>query len=421
MANTFLVDDRIIHQVLENGLGMLYQKCNLIKTLHMGFKGEFARRNRPVGKKVKVERPMSWDVKSGATLQLQDITDSYDEVTVNNHSQVSFPITIDELTFNVTEFTEKYIGTAMRDIASHIENAAIDKLYKSVNQQIGGFASTDTFDNDMIVDAETRLAEGLSPEENKYCIVDPVGFGSFKKGIRSTYNPQDQISKYFKGGAVTDGVAGFRALFRNTFMPYHTSGTYVWDSTNPIKINGANQTGTTLTVDGGTTGDNLKAGDIVQISGVSEVHPQTKESISGRTKQVCVAEDWSLGDTSLKIAAPGLITSGPHKNCSGSPADNADLGNNPTGGGNGGASQKYKVALAYHKDFATFVSIPFAEPPKSERYGSAVYWQQKEMDGINMALCIDWDNQNYRTVMRIDVAWDVSLLRQQLVTRVAHY
>ena len=387
----------------------------------MGFKGEFAKRNRPVGDQVKVEKPMSWDVKSGATLQLQDISDAYDYVTCKNHSQVSFPITIDELTFDVTEFTKKYIGTAMRDIASHIENESIKKLRNLIGQQIGGFGTNDKFDNDMLVDGETRLAEGLSPEDGKYLIVDPIGFGNFKKGIRSTYNPSDQISRYFKKGAVTDGVGGFEALFRNTFITEHTSGTYVWDSTNPVKINGANQSGSSLTVDGGAANDTIKAGDIVQISGVSEVHPQTKEAISGRTKQVCVTQDWTQGtDTTLHIS-PGLITSGPHKNCSGSPADNADIGNNPvSGGGNGAASQKYFVGLAYHKDFATFVSVPFVAPPKSKEHGSAVYWQQKELDGLNMALCIDWDNQNYRTVMRLDIKWDVSILRQQLATRIAY-
>ena len=418
MANVFQVDDRVIHQVLENGLGLLSQKVNFIPTLHMGFKGEFARRNRPIGKTVKVENPMRWEVKSGAQLDTQEITDSVTEVTVNQHSQISFPLTIDELTFNVTEFTEKYIGTAMRDMASIIEQKSIAKLYKYVANQIGGVGSTDTFDYDMLVDAETCLANGLAPEENKCAIVNPVAFGNFKKSVKEYFNPSEQIAKYFRSAEMEGVVSGFRKVIRNTFMPKHTTGAYT--GAPPILVNGGDQKGLSINVDGGSAAKGLNEGDIITFGGgVNAVHAQSKTDM-GYAKQFVVTEDWDHGDTSIKIY-PAIVETGPEQNVTSVPIDNANVYPRLIQGVNTLAtpSKAYNVGLAYHKDFATFVSIPFQEPPKSDRFGSAVYWQQKELDGINMALCIDWDNQNYRTVMRLDVAWDVSILRPEIACRIA--
>ena len=384
----------------------------------MGFKGEFARRNRPIGKKVKVERPMRWEVKSGPVLDLQEISDAVDEVTVNEHSQISFPLTISELTFDVADFTEKYIATAMRDMASIIEQKSIQKLYMLVANQVGGIGSTDTFDYDMMVDSETALAMGLSPEENKCCLVNPQAFGNFKKSLDTQFNPQQQISAYFKGGEVTQGVSGFKKVMRNTFMPKHTSGTYLQTVTAAL-VNGANQSGLSITFDGGGT-QTFKAGDVITFEGVNAIHPQSKEDL-GYAKQFVVTADATAGTATALAIYPALTHDGPHKNVTGRPADNANIYNRPIQGATtlGAASQKYNIGLGYHKDFATFISIPFEEPPKSERYGSAVYWQQKELDGINMALCIDWDNTNYRTVMRLDVAWDVSILRPEIACRIA--
>lgn len=181
----------------------------------------------------------------------------------------------------------------------------------------------------------------------------------------------------------------------NTMMPAHTRG----GSNGAYLVNGAAQTGATLTVD---TGANAPSqGDIITIAGVFSVHPETKVS-TGVLQQFVVGA--SATTTSFPIS-PAIVTSGATQNVSGSPADNAAVTFLGT------ASTAVQTSLLFQKEAFAFATADLVMPSGVD------FASRQVLDGISMRVVRQYDINNDKFPCRLDVLYGYKTLRPQLAVR----
>jgi hypothetical protein len=124
----------------------------------------------------------------------------------------------------------------------------------------------------------------------------------------------------FNTGQFSGSALGVDEWYWDPNLPMHTTGTFT--SSTPA-VNGANQTGSTLTIDGMGT-YSLKAGDVFTLDGVYALNPVSYVN-TGDLQQFSLQADVAGTSTATLTFAPAIITTGPLRNVSGSPADNAAI------------------------------------------------------------------------------------------------
>ena len=246
-----------------------------------------------------------------------------------------------------------------------------------------------------------KLTDSLAPYGDRCLQLDTQANVDLVDALKGLFHDSSAIKKQYREGLV-GRTAGFGDIFETTLLPSHTSGTD--DGTGDYLVNGASQTGASLTVDTGT--GTLVDGDIITIAGVNRVHPETKTD-TGELQQFVVTADSGASAASLSIS-PSIVTSGATQNVSGSPADNAAVTKI------GGASAEYGVSLAHHKDAFAFATADLVMPNGVDFAARQVF------DGISMRIVRDYDINNDKLPCRIDVLYGYKAIRPQLACRFAN-
>ena len=218
---------------------------------------------------------------------------------------------------------------------------------------------------------------------------------------KGLFNDSAVLSENYREGRVGGPVGGFQQYYENTVTPSHTTGTAVEGDTT-YNINGAAESGATLTVDTGAT--TFLVGDIITIAGVNRVHPETKVD-TGSLQQFVVTANSGASATSLAIS-PALTATGASQNVTAVPADNAAI--NKIGAG---ASGTWDEVLSFQRDAFAFATADLVMPTGVD------FAAREVMDGISMRIIRDYTIADDKFPCRIDVMYGYKTLRAQLAHR----
>lgn len=297
-----------------------------------------------------------------------------------------------DLTLSLDDFSKRILDPAMSVLAANIEADALS-MYKQVYQSIWNGGSAATYNK--ALDARVLLQRSLAPANERTALMDSLAMADVVKDTKTLFQDDASIAKQYKEGYM-GRAAGFDWA-ENTLMPSHTrsaaNGAYL--------VNGASQTGATLTVD---TGANAPSeGDVITIAGVYSVHPETKVS-TGVLQQFVIGSGATT--TSFPIS-PSIITSGATQNVSGSPADNAAV----TFAGT--ASTAVQTSLLFQKGAFAFATADLVMPQGVD------FASRQVLDGVSMRIVRAYDINNDKFPCRLDVLYGYKTLRAQLACPVA--
>lgn len=391
MANTLLNDTKITRESLR----ILHQKLNFINNIDLQYDNSFAQSGAKIGSQLKLRLPNEFTIRTGATYSAQDVTETSETLTVGTQKGVDFEFSSAELTMDIDRFSERYLEPAMAVLAANIEADALN-MYKDVYNVVGADGSALTFKT--VMESKKALTDNLAPLSQRAVILDTQSCVDILDATKGLFQASQNISQQYREGVI--GRTGGFDWFENTLMPRHTTGTAA--ATTGYLVNGASQTGSTLTVDTGTT--TLLAGDVFTIANVYRVHPETKQS-TGVLQKFVVTADSGTSATSLSIS-PAITASGARQNVSGSPADNAAISKVV-----GGASAAFDQSLAFHKQ-AFAIAFADLEKPKG------VDMCAREMsDNISLRFIRDYDISSDKFKSRFDVYYGYKTARPQLACR----
>jgi len=389
MANTILTATAVTREALR----VLHQKLNFVGSITREYDDSFARQGAKVGDTLKVRLPNQYVVRSGATLSAQDTTESSVDLKVQTQKGVDLNFTSVDLTLSLDDFSERVIEPAMSVLAATIEADAMN-MYKDVYNQVNNQGVAATFAK--ILQGRKILVDNLAPLASRTANLNTQDNVDLVDALKGLFNDRATIAKQHREGFM-GRTAGFDFM-ENTLWPSHArsaaNGAYL--------INGASQTGSTLTVD---TGANAPAaGDVFTIAGVFRVHPETKQS-TGILQQFVVGAGATI--TSWPIA-PAIVTTGALQNVSGAPADNAAITIAGT------ASTNHGISMAYHKGAFAFATADMVMPRGVDFAAREVF------DGVSMRIVRQYDINNDKFPCRLDVLYGFKTLRPQLACRLAN-
>ncbi|MBS0359825.1 MAG: hypothetical protein JSR98_00485 [Proteobacteria bacterium] len=391
MSNTFLTPTAVTREALR----VLHQKLNFVGSITREYDDSFARQGAKIGDTLKVRLPNQYIVRSGATLSAQDVTESTVDLKVQTQKGVDLNFTSVDLTLALDDFSERILEPAMSVLAANIEADAMN-MYKDVYNQVDNQGQPASFTK--VLQGRKILVDNLAPLNGRTCNLNTQDNVDMVDALKGLFNDQVSIGKQNREGFM-GRTAGFDFM-ENTLWPSHPRGA----ANGGYLVNGASQTGSTLTVN---TGSGLPVqGDVFTIAGVFRVHPETKQS-TGVLQQFVVTAG-TVTTTSFPIS-PAIVTSGPLQNVSASPASGAAITFSGT------VSTNYGLSLAYQKGAFAFASADMVMPRGVD------FAAREAFDGVSMRIVRQYDINGDKFPCRLDVLYGYKTIRPQLACRLANH
>ena len=370
------------------------------------------------GQTVKARRPVQFTHRTGSTANVQDITESTVDVTVQPELGLDFNVSSNDLALSIgndgnvdSAFRERYLKPAGLKLAA-ILDSSIATIMKNGFHQVLGTPGTPPATFADLLNAQVPLDRMSVPRDGmRIAAIEPGANATIVAGISGLFNNQAILGEQYKTGVIKTGAGLDLVMSQN--VPTHTVGAL---GGTPL-VNGANQgtinlgstdnpyaATTSLITDGWTAAAaaRLAQGDTFTIAGVFSVNPETKQSTGVLQSFLVTAAASSDGSGNLTaVISPAIIAGGAFQNVTARPADNAAITIT-----SGAANTAYTQNLIWHKDAVTFVS-PKQELPS----GMDMAYQASMADegGISLRFVRGFDITNNRFISRFDVLWGAAV------------
>ena len=413
MSNTVLTPSIIAAEavrVLENNLVMA-------KKVYRDYESDFNKsvNGYKVGTTITIRKPTDFTVRDGAVADIQDVVEGSLSFAVDKQKGVDFRFTSADMTQKIEDLSERVIAPAMVQLANQVD-ADVMALYKKVP----GWVGTPTPPINSYADfalGPQRLDEFAVPQDSRSAVLSPADHWGLL-GSQTALYMSDVAKGAYRNASL--GMIGGVDTYMAQNVPTHTVGSAATASAVADAAAGNGVLSTTyaaakdlgymyLSTDGWDA-STLKAGDVLELSGVYAVNPVTKATLSF-LKQFVVLEDTvtASGDTAIKISPPIYgPTEGAFQNVSAIPVDGtttiAKIGTGGTG---------YRQNLVFHRNAFALAMVPMELP------AGAVNPVRKSSKGISVRMIPYYDGTNDVNNWRLDVLYGVQAIDPRLAVRLS--
>jgi hypothetical protein len=386
MTNTFATCSIIAKESLAILENMLSFSGGVNRDFESEFSSNMSRGYAP-GQTINIKKPPRYNYRSGRVAVPQGTTESTIPLTL---SQGGTDLNFNgiERTLSVTQM-EKKLKAAMATVANEIDRQGLDLARVATFNCLGtpGTApNTQALALGMVTDLNRRLDDMSAPRDGERSLVmNPALNAAGVVGFAGMFNSQQVLDKQMRRGVMVDSLGLAYSMDQNVAL--HANGTQNVAGTN---INGANQTGSSVTVVA-TTGT-ITRGSKITLPGVFAVNPQSRAS-TGVLAQFTVTADVASGATSIPIS-PAIVTTGAFQNVTASPTSGSPYTIFGT------ASGSFAANVAYHRDAFTLAMVPMYAPPGGKGVIDVAVESYK---GLNLKVTEFYDGINDNYIIRLDV------------------
>lgn len=411
MANNLLT----ISMITNEALRVLTNNLVFTRAVSRQYDDKFAIEGAKIGTTINLRKPPRYVGRTGPALQIESSVETYVPLTLDTQFGVDMAFTTQDLTMNISEFSERFIKPAVAAVANKIDYDGLQQFYNVYNLvgtpgQLTDGATTQAEAIAAILAARRRLNEEAAPmDEQRSMVVDPAIEVGIVSGLTNLFNPQGTISSIFKKGGLGDSTLGFNFAADQNVGNF-TTGTataFTVSAQAGGSVQNNAQTGFTLAVS--STSGTLTKGTVFTIPGVYAVNPQNRQS-TGSLRNFVITADAAGSSTSLSIF-PVPVFSGQFQNVTSS------TGTIPSGAatiisGASGSAASYGQALAFHKDAFALGTADLLLPQGVDMAGRA------SADGLSIRLVRQYDINSDQLPCRLDVLYGWSTIYPELATRV---
>lgn len=363
---------------------------------------KFAVSGAKIGDTMNIRKPPKFSITNGATLDVQDVTETSQALTLNTQNHVAFQFSSKELALNIDAFSERYIKPAVAPLAAQIDYDGL-AFYKKVYNSVGTPGTTPAAFS-LFTNAKAYLSRSGVPKNMlKNCVIDSVAESSMVDTLKGLFQSSEQIKKQYENGEM--GVAAGLVWHCDEHVNRHTVGAYAG---TPL-VNGAGQSGSSLITDGWTSGSStLNEGDVFTIANVYSVNPQTKQSTGVLQQFVVTAQISDTAGAKTIAISPSIVTSGATQTVSAAPADGAAITVL------GAASTESPANLAYHRDAFCLGMADLPLPGGVDMASRA----KDEDAGFSVRIIRAYDINNDKMPCRLDVLYGWTELYPEFACRI---
>ena len=391
MANTILTPTAVTREALR----ILHQKCNFIGSIDRQYDDSFAKSGAKIGDSLKIRLPNQYTVRSGATIQAQDTTESSVTLQVATQKGVDMQFSSAELTMSLDDFSKRILEPAVSVLAAAIEADALS-MRKNVYNQVDNVAAAIT--SAKVLSCGRKLDESLAPMGDRKALLNPNDMANSVEALKALFHSGPEIGKQYREGQMG------KALGFDFSQSTHLNTQSCLARANYQTNDATAQSGSSLTVDTGTGA--IALGETFTIAGVYSVHPETKVS-TGILQQFVTTAAYS-GTTTTIAFAPAIVASGATQNVSNAAANDKAVTFLGT------ASTDYGQSLFYRPEAFTFATADLIMPKGVDMAAREV------LDGISMRLVRAYDINSDNFPVRLDVYYGYKAIRPELACRLAN-
>ncbi len=395
---------------------MLHQSGNFLKNCNRQYADEFANKGAKAGYSVNLRLPSKYTVRSSATFSGQDHVERSVPFSVSTQYGVDVSFTTADRTMALDDFSKRILQPAMKQLAAKIEYDCLNAAYKLVNSGVNATTNS-VITYRYFQKAAQAMTDALAPVADRSAILNPSSAVEFRDAVKGLFHSSTQIAEQYAEGMI--GRTGGCDVYENTMLPSHTTGSLAGSPLTAGAALGVSTTAnswasqTQLSIDGATSATTIKAGDIITISGVYSVHPESKQN-SGKLQQFVVQADVTLTTAANAYAVtvkPAMIygVGNAFQNCVLSGPSDSD---NNTITRLGAASTVFAQDLFFHKDAFVFAT---ADLEDVSQYGAQC--ARAVSDSISLRWVQQYAVASDTVAGRFDVLWGFSGLYPELAAR----
>jgi hypothetical protein len=398
MSNSLLTPSEITREalfVLENNLVFT-------KSVNREYDSKFGVEGAKIGTTLNVRKPIRYIGRTGATLSVEDATETQVAVTLDTQFGVDVNVTSVELGFSIDRFSDRILKPAVATIANKIDKDGLTLAKNKTGSNVGTPGTTPNALLTYLL-AGVKLDNNSTPvDDERAVVISPLMQATIVDALKGLFQSATEVAKQYRKGKM--GVAAGFTWLMDQNAPTHTVGPL---GGAPL-VNGASQTGSSLITDGWTAAAaaRVKAGDKFTIANVYAVNPQNRES-TGDLQQFTVTADGSsdgTGALTLSIFPPLYAATVAQATVNALPADNAALTFVGT------ASTAYRQGIAFHRDAFTVACADLPLPKGVDMAGRMA----DEQVGLSIRLIRQYDINNDKFPCRLDVLYGWAALRAEL-------
>ena len=405
MPNTFATPDWVMRKVARR----LVNNCVFAGNVMRDYDDEYKQKGVKMGDTVTLRLPQRYQVTTGAVMNPTALNDQTVTLSITDQSNIGFEYDSWSATLEVDDYMERYGNPAVDQLINNIDFTGLSRMYKRVAKSVGTPGTVPTTNNVYGL-AKTKLVEAAVPRPYRAVITADM-HTQLSNANTSLFNPSQQISAFFRNGQIEGKALGINEWYEDENVATHTVGAL---GGTPL-INGAGQTGASLTADGATASitNYFREGDVIQLASVEDINPQSYQSTNRDKDYVVTANVTSTAGGVLTIPiSPSIVVSGPFQNADESPGDNDAI--TTFGSASAYAGTVTRQGLVYHKEAFALVMADLILPRGlwvSERISNAKL-------GISVRMLKDHDIINDVSPARLDTAHGWGAIREALASRV---
>jgi hypothetical protein len=391
MANIFQVVDWIGMKALAD----LINKSQIAPFFNTDHNAEFEE-EYAVGDTVRVKLPQRWLITNGLQYQPQPVKRKYTTVAIGQPFGVHFQWDDIEAALKLERSKEQvydqYVSPAIKQISAEIDARCALFACQNANMITGVLGTTPTAMSTINHGRTLLNVNSCTPGERGF-ILSPQMEETLGENVVTVFNPTSDISRIYREGSI--GKARGFDWYTSNQLYTHTAGSW----TSPT-VNGANQSGSSLTVNL-SNGDTVNQGDVFSITAnnkVNAVNPVTRRS-TGEQKYFVVTQGFTAvggGADVLSISPPIIGPGDPYQNVDALPLNSATITLFPgTSSPNGKAGVN---GLMLNKDAFALVGVKL-QTPKAVEYSTQ---KRDPVTGLSIRIVKAWDPRAGMMTHRIE-------------------
>ena len=390
-----------VASISKMAMDCLENNLTFTKFVNRQYDDQFRADGAKNGDSCNIRIPGSYSTRSGSVANPQGYNDTYKPLTLSQYG-VDLAFTTKELRLNIEDgeaFKQNVLNPMIAPLANLIDQqgtALLSQIYQAT-----GTPATAMTDLQGFLDGGALLDEAAVPRDGEWsAIMAPRCQSSIVGGLKTLFNPNDDIAEQYRNGTMGRLAGGFKFSMDQNITAAAV-GTRA--AATAAYASGATEGGTSVVASAGS--GNVAVGDVFTIAGVYKVNPVSKAS-TGQLQQFVVTA--AAAYTALAFQ-PAMYTSasGPLQNItalpSGTPAI-VFLGATGVVGTNN---------VVFHKDAFGLVCVDLPKP-------EGVNCTRVRSKKLNVPLrMIQWYNGTQDTELyRLDVLFGWSVLRPTFAARV---
>lgn len=406
--NKILTDSVITKECLRE----LKNQLAFTKSVNRGYDDRFAVSGAKIGDVVNIRKPNRYIANDGPVLIQQDTQEESIALKLDHHKHVGMGFSQRDLTLSIDSFRERYIKPAVTTLANSVDSTGYQEMYKQVYSSVGAPLTgvyPSTLKQFNLAKAQIALLGGDVTELTS--TIDPMVEASLVEGNKGLFQSSEQIAMQYEKGVM--GMAAGSKFKSTQNVAKHRIGSIAGGAPliNGVVLDGATQ----LSLDGFTPNALLvlRAGDVISLTGVESVNPQTRIT-TGLLAQFVVMVDVSADGAGAAIVQldRAIVLTGVKQNVTALPADNAPV--LTFGHASNYANQIVPQNMVFHKD-AFALACADIELPKGMDMAARA---SDPESGLSVALVRGFDLVNYRTITRLDIIFGWKCIYPEYACRV---